>query len=125
MTNRHQFDEARWGASLTSACRNAAATTLRVNGGAASPDVVETVGEGFAACARGYATRVHSAGLDDSVLVDAVHFVADVLAHGEVGSDVRWFDASLDAVLELAAPTRRRSPEAQRFITVVATQLQI
>ncbi len=67
MTHAHQFDEARWGASLTSACRKAAATALRVNGGAASTDVVETVGESFAACARGYATRVHTADLNDSV----------------------------------------------------------
>lgn len=120
----HRFDEARFGKSLVSACTKAAATALRVNGGAESVDVVETVAAQFAACARSYASRLHSVGLDDSVLVDAVHFVADLLVHGEVGANVGWFDASLDAVLELAAPSRARTTDAQRFISTVKRQLQ-
>lgn len=119
-----EFDEARFGQMLLKACKKAASTALKINGGAASADVVETVGQRFAACAKLYAGRVRAAGLDDSAIVLAVHYVADVLVHGEVGSDVRWFDASLDAVLELAAPSRLRTQEAERFVKLVAMQLR-
>lgn len=118
-----KFDESRFGQDLLDACTKAAETALRVYGGSNSSDVVQTVAERFAACARTYANRAHEAGHDESLVIDAVHFVADVLVHGEVGADVKWFDASLDAVLELAAPTRARSPAAKRFISAVARQL--
>lgn len=121
----HKFDETRYGTSLLDACTKAASIALRVHGGSDSSDVVETVASSFADCARTYANRLHEAGLDDRVLVDAVHFVADLLTHGEVGTDVRWFDASLDALLELAAPSHRRTPGAQRFIDMMARQLQV
>ena len=120
----HQFDENRYGTQLIGACKKAAATALRVNGGAASSDIVLYAEKGFADCARTYANRLHEGGLDDLVLVDAVHYVADVLVHGEVGTDVLWFDASLDALLELAAPSRALTPEAQRFIEAVTRKLQ-
>ena len=120
----HKFDEHRYGEALVEACAKAAKIALRVNGGSASSDVVETVANSFADCARTYSNRLHECGLEDSVLVDAVHFVADLLVHGEVGTDVRWFDASLDAVLEMAAPSRARTPDAERFIAVVVRQLR-
>lgn len=120
----HKFEEDRYGEALIEACAKAAKIALRVNGGWASSDVVETVANSFAGCARTYSNRLHEYGLEDCVLVDAVHFVADVLVHGEVGTDVRWFDASLDAVLELAAPSRARTPEAERFIAAVARQFR-
>lgn len=118
----HVFNEALYGTALMDACTKTASIALRVHGGSDSSDVVETVASSFAECARTYANRVHDAGLEDRTLVDVVHFVADLLTHGEVGTDVRWFDASLDALLELAAPSRRRTPDAQRFIDTVKCQ---
>lgn len=121
--NRHKFDDVRWGVPLSTACIKAAATALSVNGAAASPDVIETVGERFAECARCYSPRLKLAGLDDSVLVSAVHFVADMLTPDEAGSGEQWFEASLDAVLELAAPSAQLTPEAWQFVATVARQL--
>jgi hypothetical protein len=42
------------------------------------------------------------------MLVSAVWFIAESLAFGEVARDIRWFDASLDAIVELLVPTRGR-----------------
>ena len=46
-----------------------------------------------------------------------------MLTPDEVGSGEQWFEASLDAVLELAAPSAQLTPEAWQFVATVARQL--
>lgn len=120
----HKFDEARWGTALSTACTKVAMKALQCNRGSLSTDVVETVSQSFADCAATFSNRLHLQGLDDGVLVSAVHYVADVLTHAEVGHDVPWFGSVLDAVLEVAAPTRYTTPDAELFLQMMARRFQ-
>jgi hypothetical protein len=104
---------------LHKACRDLAKTTTR----SASVDLIETIGEAFENSARLYEKRVADAGHSVDVLAATVNFINEVLAHHEVGTDVKWFDTSLDALLELIAPSRRIGPAATRFRALASSIL--
>lgn len=105
--------------SLTDACRHLARTTT----GSASADLVETVAASFEECARCYERKIAAAGQTDDVLVASVNYINEVLAWNEVGSDVRWFDATLEAVLEIIIPSRASGPAAIRFRSMALSML--
>lgn len=82
-----------------------------------SNDVQETIAEDYFACAKTYERRfVNAEEANFEMLISVVWFIADSLVHREVARDVRWFDASLDAIIELLVPTRR--------VTARGTQLR-
>lgn len=96
---------------LAEACRSLARTTMK----SASIDLIETVGDKFESCALLYERRVIAAGQAFELLVTTVNYINEVLAHGEVIADVQWFDATLEALLELVAPSRAFGPAAIKF----------
>lgn len=96
---------------LAEACRSLARATMQ----SASIDLIETVAATFESCALTYERRVIAAGQAFELLVSTVNFITEVLAHREVGADVRWFDATLDALLELVAPSRAFGSAAIEF----------
>ena len=72
-----------------------------------SRDVLEMIGNEYFDCAMTYERRFKFANrVDVNLLVSAVWFIAESLAFGEIGRNVRWFDATLDGVIELLIPTR-------------------
>lgn len=107
-------------APLSQACRELAAKTML----SASADVVETVGKAFEDCARTYERRMINAGQTLDALVVVVEFISEALAHTEVSTDVRWFDATLDALLEVIAPSRVAGPASAKFRAAAAVALR-
>lgn len=88
---------------LREACFQVAKVTMKT----LSNDVLETIAEDYFACAETFKRRFEfTDGPDVEILINAVWFIAESLAHSEVARDIPWFDASLDAIIELLVPTR-------------------
>jgi hypothetical protein len=89
---------------LREACFEVASNTVS---GSISHDIIETISDEYFLCAKTYERRLNKDTANMRLLVNAVWFIAESLAHGEIGRDVRWFDSALDAIIELTIPTRK------------------
>jgi len=97
---------------LREACLQIAKVTLK----SPSTDVLETIAEEYFACAKTFERRFEDTnGPSIDVLINAVWFIAESLAHGEVARDIFWFDASVDALIELLVPTRMATARGQQL----------
>jgi hypothetical protein len=84
-----------------------------------SNDILETSAHRFFVCAQGFVKRMNWLGADPNAVVEAVEYAEAVLATPQVGSDTRWLEATLDALLEPLAPCRDIPPRAVRFLSRV------
>ncbi|CAB3861031.1 hypothetical protein [Achromobacter denitrificans] len=102
-------------AEFEAACRELAKATLWT-GGEASADIIETQTHNLMKRSESNIAYIADMGRDPNMLTRAIRYIAHTHAIPPMGTDIEWFAATVECLIELAVPNAGQTVESSAFL---------